>query len=200
MNNQNKMFAAASGALEHLFTLSTNDNMLVLTDTYSAAIAEAFKTAGEEKGCPVSLYQIENERRPLQDIPPELQALLPGKTTVLNIIKSFPEEISFRIKWIRKVEENKLVRMGHMPGITEEMMLNSVNVDFGGMKTTADKLIETLANAGQLHITTDAGTDIWLGVAGRKFTGDIGIKPGKMGNIPCGKYTVRRLKPKQMAK
>jgi len=186
MNNQNKMFAAASGALEHLFALSTNDSILVLTDTYSAAIAEAFKRAGEEKGCPVSLYQIDNDRRPLQEIPPDLQELLPGKTTVLNIIKSFPEEISFRIKWIHKVEENKLVRMGHMPGITEEMMLNSVNVDFGRMKTTADKLIETLTNAGQIHITTDAGTDILLGVAGRNFTGDIGIKPGKMGNIPCG--------------
>jgi len=186
MNNQNKMFTAALGALEHLFKLSTNDNILFLTDTYSAAIAEAFKKAGVEKGCSVSIYQIDNDRRPLQEIPAELEKLLPGKTIVLNIIKSFPEEIPFRIKWIHKVEENKLVRMGHMPGITEEMMLNSVNVDFGGMKTTADKLIETLANAVQIHITTDAGTDILLGVAGRKFVGDIEINPGKMGNIPCG--------------
>lgn len=186
MNNQDKMFAAALGALEHLFKLSTSDNILVLTDTYSEAIAEAFKKAGEEKGCSVSLYQIDNERRPLQEIPAELEKLLPGKTAVLNIIKSFPEEISFRIKWIHKVEENKLVRMGHMPGITEEIMLNSVNVDFGAMQTTADKLIEKLANAVQLHITTDAGTDILLGVAGRKFIGDIEINPGKMGNIPCG--------------
>lgn len=186
MSNQNKMFAAALGALEHLFKLSANDNILFLTDTYSAAIAEAFKKAGVEKGCSVSLYQIDNDRRPLQEIPAELEKLLPGKTTVLNIIKSFPEEISFRIKWIHKVEENKLIRMGHMPGITEEMMLNSVNVDFGGMKTTADKLIETLTNAVQLHITTNAGTDILLGIAGRKFIGDIEINLGKMGNIPCG--------------
>ena len=186
MNNQDKMFAAALGALEHLFKLSTNDNILVVTDTYSAAIAGAFKKACVEKGCSVSLYQIDNDRRPLLEIPAELEKLLPGKTIVLNIIKSFPEEISFRIKWIHKVEENKLVRMGHMPGITEEMMLNSVNVDFGRMKTTADKLIEKLTNAVQLHITTDAGTDILLGVAGRKFIGDIEINPGKMGNIPCG--------------
>jgi aminopeptidase len=186
MNNQNKMFSAASGALEHLFKLTPNDTILFLTDSYSAAIAEAFKKAGVEKGCSVSLYQIDNDRRPLKEIPAELEKLLPGKTTVLNIIKSFPEEIPFRIKWIHKVEENKLVRMGHMPGITEEMMLNSVNVDFGGMKITADKLIDKLANAVQLHITTDAGTDIVLGVAGRNFIGDIQINPGKMGNIPCG--------------
>ena len=49
---------------------------------------------------------------------------------MLNIIKAYPEKISFRIKWIFKVEENKLVRIGHMPGITEDMMLNSVYVNF----------------------------------------------------------------------
>ena len=186
MNNQDKMFTAALGALEHLFKLTINDNILIVTDTYSAEIAGAFKNAGVEKGCSVSIYKIDNDKRPLQKIPAELETLLHGKTIVLNIIKSFPEEISFRIKWIHKVEENKIIRMGHMPGITEEMMLNSVNVDFVGMKTTAGKLIESLENAVQLHITTDAGTDILLGVAGRKFIGDIEINPGKMCNIPCG--------------
>lgn len=186
MNNQRKMFVAALGALEHLFKLSTNESILILTDTYTTAVAKAFKNAGEEKGCPVSLYQIDNDRRPLQEIPIELEKLLPGKTIVLNIIKAFPEEIPFRIKWIQKVEKNKFIRMGHMPGITEDIMLNSVNVDFGGMKITAEKLIEKLANAVQLHITTDAGTDILIGVADRKFIGDVEINPGKMSNIPCG--------------
>lgn len=186
MNNRNKMHAAALNALEHLFKLSANDNILILTDTYSAAIAGAFKNAAAEKGCPVSLYQIENERRPLHEIPAELEKLLMGKTIVLNIIRSYPEELVFRIKWISKIEENKLVKMGHMPGITEEMMLNSVNVDFTKMKATADKLIEKLENAIQLHISTDEGTDILLGVAGRKFTNDIGVTPGNMCNIPCG--------------
>ena len=186
MNKQNKMSAAALGALEHLFRLSTNDNILILTDTYSVGIAEAFKETGKDKGCSVSLYQIDSNKRPLQEIPPELEKLLTGKTIVLNIIKAFPEEIPFRIKWIHKVEENKLIKMGHMPGITEEMMLSSVNVDFGAMKSTADTLIEKLTDAVQLHITTEAGTDIILGIAGRKFIGDIGIIPGKMINIPCG--------------
>ena len=186
MNNQNKMFAAASGALNHLFKLSKNDKILVLTDSYSTTIAEAFRKACVEKGCSVSLYQIDNNKRPLQKIPAELENLLTGKTIVLNIIKSFPEEISFRIKWIHKVEESTQVRMGHMPGITEEMMLNSVNVDFNRMKSTADKLIERLANAVRLRITTDTGTNILLGISGRKFVGDIEINPGNMGNIPCG--------------
>ena len=186
MNNHNKMFSAASAALEYLFKISENDNVLILTDAHSAAIADAFEKASIRIGCPVDFYKIENDQRPLQEIPPGLEKLLPGKTIVLNIIKAYPEEIAFRIKWIFKVEENKQIKMGHMPGITEEMMMNSVNVDFGGMKMVADKLIETLENAVQLHITTIAGTDILLGVAGRKFISDIGVYAGEMCNIPCG--------------
>jgi leucyl aminopeptidase (aminopeptidase T) len=184
------MLSAASGALEHLFRISANDKVLILSDDFSASVAEAFHKASSETGCVVDSYKIESSKRPLKEIPDELENLLPGKTIVLNIIKSFPEEISFRIKWIFKVEENKLIKMGHMPGITEDLMYNSVNVDFNRMETTAVKLIKKLENAVRLHITTDAGTDIMLGIAGRKFIGDIGVTPGKMCNIPCGEiYT-----------
>jgi len=112
--------------------------------------------------------------------------MLPGKTIVLNIIRAYPEEIAFRIKWIFKVEENKLIRMGHMPGITEEMMTYSVNVDFSMMKTSANRLVEAFKDALQVHITTEAGTDISLGVAKRKLIDDIGAAPGQMCNVPCG--------------
>jgi leucyl aminopeptidase (aminopeptidase T) len=186
MNNHDKMFTAASAALEYLFKISETDNVLILTDANSTAIADTFEKASIRNGCPVDFYKIQNDQRPLQEIPPGLEKLLPGKTIVLNIIKAYPEEIAFRIKWIFKVEENKQIKMGHMPGITEEMMMNSVNVDFVGMKLLADKLIQTLENAVQLHISTIAGTDILLGVAGRKFIGDIGVDAGEMCNIPCG--------------
>jgi len=186
MNRHNKMLSAASGALEYLFCPNQHDNVLILTDTYCTAIAHAFKLAASGKGCNVEMYEIKNDERPVKEIPAELAKLLHGKTIVLNIIKAFPEEISFRIKWIFKVEENKIIKMGHMPGITEEMMLNSVNVDFGKMKATTEKLIKELDSSVQLHITTENGTDLLLGITGRIFTGDVGVKPGEMCNIPCG--------------
>lgn len=180
------MLTAASAAMEYLFKISASDNVLILTDTYSVAIADAFEKASIEKGCPVDFYKIENGQRPLQEIPSELEKLLPGKTIVLNIIKAYPEEIAFRIKWIFKVEDNKLIKMGHMPGITEEMMINSVDVDFDRMNATAGKLVAEMTNVVNIHIKTEKGTDLLLGVKGRKFIGDIGVKPGEMCNIPCG--------------
>lgn len=186
MDNQNKMISAASVALQYIFNLNPNDRILIVTDTYSAAIAYAFEQASRANGSTVDLYKMENSKRPLKEIPMDLENLLTAKTIVLNIIKALPEEISFRIKWIYKVEENKRIKMGHMPGINQEMMLNSVDVDFMGMKLMANKIINSLKNAVQLHITTEEGTDVLLGVSGRKFVGDIGVAAGEMCNIPCG--------------
>ena len=186
MDKQNKMFSAASGAMEYLLNLNQHDNVLIVTDTYCSAIADAFSLAAAEKGSRVELYEIKNYERPVKEIPKELEKLLYGKTIVLNIIKAYPEEIAFRIKWIFKVEENKSIKMAHMPGITEEMMLNSVNVDFKRMRTVADNLVKSLNGAEYVRITTDKGTDLLLGVARRIFIGDIGVKPGEMCNIPCG--------------
>jgi leucyl aminopeptidase (aminopeptidase T) len=186
MNNWDKMIHAAAGAMEFIFQPGAEDKMLILTDDESASIADAFKQAAVNKGCLVESYFIENTNRPLKEIPAALEKLLPGKTIVLNIIKSFPGEIQFRIKWIFKVQENKLVKMGHMPGISEEIMLRSVNVDFYKMKSSADLLTGALKNAVRLHITTEEGTDIHIGTKGRKLIGDIGLAERKMCNLPCG--------------
>ncbi len=112
--------------------------------------------------------------------------MLSGKSIVLNVFKAYSEEIPFRIKWIFKVEENKLIKMGHMPGITEAMMLGSVNVDYHKMRSVADSLLEALQNAGKIHITTEEGTNLILGVKDRPFVGDVGVKQGEMCNLPCG--------------
>jgi len=186
MRDKNKMISAASGAMEYIFNPTLNDRVLILTDADSVSIAEAFHQASVKIGCTVDIYTIKNNERPLHEIPLGLEQMLPGKSIVLNIIKAYPDEIPFRIKWLFKIEENKLVRTGHMPGINEEMMLNSVNVDFGGMKATAVMLIDALKNAVRIHITTDRGTDLLMGVAGRKFVGDIGVEATGMCNIPCG--------------
>lgn len=186
MSNLDKMIHAAAGAMEYIFHPGSNDKMLILTDSESALIADAFKQAVINKGCFVDSYFIKDADRPLKEIPAELDKMLPGKTIVLNIIKSFPEEISFRIKWIFKVQESSFVKMGHMPGITEEIILRSVNVDFYKMQSAAGLLKDALKNAMQLHITTEEGTDIHVGIKDRNFIGDIGLAERKMCNLPCG--------------
>jgi len=186
MNKQEKMFSAAYKAMIEVYEVLEKDKVLILTDSQSRTIANAFRDACAKIGCEEETYNIDESKRPLKEPPEELLKKLSGKSVVLNILKAFPEEISFRIKWIFKVEEGRYRKLGHMPGITEDMMLRSVDVDYTQMKSTADSLLKVLENADKIHITTDEGTDLILGVKGRPFVGDVGVKQSLECNLPCG--------------
>jgi leucyl aminopeptidase (aminopeptidase T) len=189
MNRKNKMFTAASLALKELFYISSNDKVLILNDIHCKSVAEAFRDACIKTGCDVKSFEINERSRPLKEPPGGLIKLLTGSSIVLNIIKAYSDEIPFRIKWIFKVEEIKKIqkiKMGHMPGITEDMMLRSVNVDYHKMRATSDSLLGTLQKVDKIHITTEEGTNLILGVKDRPFTGEVGIIQGEMINLPCG--------------
>jgi aminopeptidase len=186
MNNQEIMFNAAYKDLVEVYEVSAKDKLLILTDVHSKTIANAFRDAGAKIGCEEETYEIDENKRPLKEPPEEPLKMLPGKNVVLNILKAFPEEIAFRIKWIFKVEEGRHRRLGHMPGITEDMMLRSVDVDYTKMKSAANSLIDAMSNVDKIHITTDEGTDLILGVKERPFTGDVGVQQSLECNLPCG--------------
>jgi len=186
MTNQEKMFNAAYKAIIEVYEVSAKDNVLILTDVHSKTIANAFKGACSKIGCKEKTYQIDESKRPLKEPPEELIKMLPGKNVVFNILKAFPEEISFRIKWELKVEEGRNRRLGHMPGITEDMMLRSVDVDYTKMKLVANSLVNAFQNADKIHITTEEGTNLILGVKDRPFTGDVGVQQSLECNLPCG--------------
>jgi leucyl aminopeptidase (aminopeptidase T) len=186
MTKQEQMLMAAYKAMIEVFEVSAKDNILILTDVHSKTIVNAFRDACSKIGCREELYQIDESKRPLKEPPEELIKMLAGKSVVFNILKAFPEEISFRIQWELKVEEGKNRRLGHMPGITEDMMLRSVDVDYTKMKLAANSLVYVFQNADKIYITTDEGTDLILGVKNRPFTGDVGVQQSLECNLPCG--------------
>ena len=186
MEKKNKMSVAASLAMKELFHISSNDKVLILNDIHCKTVAESFREACTKVGCDVESFEINERNRPLKEPPDTLLKMLMGSSIVLNILKAFPEEIPFRIKWIFKIEEIKKIKMGHMPGITEDMMLRSVNVDYPKMRAVSDSLLETLQNASKIHITTEEGTNLILGVKDRPFIGEVGLIQGELINLPCG--------------
>jgi aminopeptidase len=185
--NKEKMFNAALGSLLEVIRISTDDKILALYDVHSRGIAEAFIQAAQSLNCETTSYLIDENERPITEIPPDLVKLLAEKTIVLNILKALPEEIAFRIKWLFRIEENKRIRCAHMPGITEAMMTEGpMNVNYKEMLSTAFSLIKALSNSRHLHITTKAGTDLTLRINNRIFTHDVNVEPGGMCNLPCG--------------
>ncbi len=182
-----KLLTAALSALNEVVQIAPGEDVLILNDIHCRFVADAFRNAAETKKCKTVSFLINEKDRPLSGIPEGLVELLKGKTVVLNILKAFPEEINFRIKWLFKIEENNKIKCAHMPGITKAMMTEGpMNIDYKDMRKNAAALIYKLKDADHLHITTKAGTDLILGIKDRIFTDDVLIKPGKMSNLPCG--------------
>jgi leucyl aminopeptidase (aminopeptidase T) len=78
------------------------------------------------------------------------------------------------------------------PSVTVEMFESTVPVDYKRLRDNCRKLKRVLDRATAVHITTRLGTDLVLGLRGRKALTDDGdfSKPGSGGNLPAGEVYI----------
>lgn len=186
VNKNQAKIKVTKNLMQTILCAAAKDKVLIVTDKFTIGEAGIFHQACLNIGCNVTVFNLPQAKRPIEDIPEDLMKLLKGKTIVLNIFRAYSEEIAFRIKWLFAAEKTKRIRTGHMPGFTGEMIGRMENVDFSEMRKTADSVLKFLKGAVSLNITTAGGTDLSIGVKDRKFLHDILIKKGQTGNIPCG--------------
>jgi len=79
-------------------------------------------------------------------------------------------------------------RVTTMPGITKDIFLRTIPLDYNGIDAVNTKLKEILLNSRKLRVTTAAGTDIAMEIVeGRTIVNGNGIAmKGKIVNLPCG--------------
>lgn len=187
MNRLETMSAAARQAMKHVLDLVPEDRVLVVTDKATETCGEAFAAGARDHGCEVKTYHLPEHNRPLQQMPLEMNVLLDDVTVVINAIIGDCREIPFRLQWIHAIEVRGYLRMGHSPGIDEDMMVSGpMNVDYEKMLATAGDLMAGFTGAAGVHITTPAGTDLQLDLSGRQFTHDLKSTVEMGANLPCG--------------
>jgi len=187
MDNKTIMTRAALAAMQFSLELNADDNVLVVTDKETGSCGEAFAAAAKEMGCATQIYWLPEQGRPLQQLPEGMLELLKDKTVVINAIIGDAREVPFRMEWIRAIDEDLNIRMGHSPGIDEDMMLlGPMNIDYGPMGERATTLMQALAEAESVHITTEAGTDLVMDITNRPFVSDLKATPEAGVNMPCG--------------
>lgn len=88
----------------------------------------------------------------------------------------------------RLKEGDRRVRGFWTPGITVDMFLRTVDIDYDLIRRQIDRLRNILDRAEFVRIISPAGTDVSISIKGRKAFKDDGdfTKPGTGGNIPCG--------------
>jgi aminopeptidase len=167
--------------------LAPDDRVLVVTDAQTRPCGEAFFRAAAEHGCEAQLHVLPVDGRPLTVVPSDMPALLENVDVVVNALVGDPREVPFRLAWIRAVEGAGRIRLGHSPGIDEDMMLaGPLNVDYARMNALSVRLLDNLNGAETLRITTPAGTELTLNVGGRSFINDLKATVHAGANLPCG--------------
>ncbi|MBU8869668.1 MAG: aminopeptidase [Gemmatimonadales bacterium] len=181
------MTAAARQAMIHVLDLQPENQVLVVTDKVTRTCGDAFARGAERHGCPVDTYVISEAERPLKSVPEDLVQCLADADVVINAIAGDDREVPFRIEWIQAIEAKGTIRLGHSPGIDEDMMVGGpLDVDYGDMIDQASHLIEAFKGAESVQITAPGGTDLRLDLTGRWFITDVKATVNEGSNLPCG--------------
>ena len=187
MNRFESMTSAALQAMIHVLNLQPEDQVLVVTDKVTRTCGDAFARGAERHGCPVETYILPEAERPLKSVPEDLKSCLADTDVVINAVAGDDREVPFRIEWIQAIEENGTIRMGHSPGIDEDMMVGGpLDVDYGEMIHKADHLMAAFQGAESAHINAPGGTDLRLDLSGRWFITDVKATEKEGSNLPCG--------------
>jgi leucyl aminopeptidase (aminopeptidase T) len=161
--------------------------VLVVGDEVCGACPAAFAEAAEGYGCRVTRYDLPPSGRPLSVIPDDLAALIPGPTVVVNAIPGHTAETPFRIAWLGLIERQGNIRIGHAPGISEDMMTGgSLDVDYRRMQLREKLMRDLLEGAESLRLRTALGTDLSMSVQERPFISDLKASEACCINLPCG--------------
>lgn len=175
---------ACRGALERNLGLRPPERVVVIFDGPMLRLARTFGEAAREITPRVELVEIPTATDAGAEPPgPAARAMREADVVLLPVSRS--------LSWTRARERATRAgaRVASMPGITEEIVLRTFVADYEAIRERANDLADRLDAGERVRIASAAGTDLVLGIAGRRAHGRKGgiyREPGQWGNLPCG--------------
>ena len=173
---------AAATTVERL-GVASGEAFLVVYNEELAPIAEAIAAAARDRADSVRALSFppltRNGEEPPEDV---AAALLEADAAALVTTYSLSHTRA------RLAATNSGARIASMPGITVDMFLRTLPIDYTHLETLGRKLAAQLTEADRCRITAPAGTDVELVLRGREGRSDDGDlrAPGAFGNLPAG--------------
>jgi leucyl aminopeptidase (aminopeptidase T) len=172
--------------------VSVNDRVFIITDYSRESIARLVAAAALDQHADVTVRFLEHYgTRPITSLPEALrQDLIHMQPTVTYYIATAqPGEIAFRIPLLPFLATELKVRHGHMIGIEEALMAESMCADYDEVFSLTNQVYNIVRNARTIHVTSAKGSDVtatfhenwkWVPCHGRYH------EQGMWGNLPEG--------------
>lgn len=165
--------------------VKSRESVLIITDDENKKIGEALFEAALEITPRVLLSVMPSTSQHGE----EPQKMVRELMKTANVIFA-PTTHSLTHTQARKLASKAGARIATMPGITNEMMsTGGMTADFSEIQKSIRKINTLIRNKKNVHVTTEAGTDLTFSIEKRKWVlEDTGIckKKGSFTNLPAG--------------
>ncbi len=178
-----KLQKASVVALKDYMGLTGEETLLVISDDKLRNIGLTLYEAGKSL-CHEALYVEMNSREANGQEPPEQISEMMKSVDVVVC----PTSKSLTHTNARREAAKLGVRIGTMPGITEDTMLRCFSADYEKIVQISDAIAEKMNRIQTIRVTTKAGTDVTMQVKNRKAISSTGVlrNIGESGNLPSG--------------
>jgi leucyl aminopeptidase (aminopeptidase T) len=178
-----QLYAAARVAVVDCMGLKPGEKVLIVADEPEWSVALALHRVVRELGNELLLVEILPRKSNGEEPPAEVAALMKEMDVVLC-----PTSKSLTHTDARREASARGVRVGTLPGITEEIMVRCLSADYHRIARRTNALCALMDRAEQIRVRAPGGTDITLPKKGRKAFASTGLftEKGQWGNLPTG--------------
>jgi len=174
---------AGENVMRTCFEAKPEEQILIVTDTNKLEEAAVFFEAAKEFTGDLKLIEM-TPRKENGDEPPAEVAEAMRQTDIACLVttKSLTHTNASH-------EACKAgARIASMPGITLDMITRTLTLDYNEIASLSKNIAAALTDGEEARITSKAGTDITLSLAGRDGKPDTGLltNAGDLGNLPAG--------------
>ncbi len=163
--------------------ISPGEEVLVICNPVTEEIGALMRIEAQGEGADATLAVI-SERESAAAEPPDTVAAAMEKADV--VLAATIQSLSHTAA--RKRASEAGVRIGTLPGVTEEMLARLMSVDLDETRRLSWAVAELMNDATEARITCPHGSDLRMGLEGRLAIadgGELGTR-GAFGNLPCG--------------
>jgi len=163
--------------------IQPGEDVLVVCNPVTEEIGALMRIEAQGEGADATLAVI-SERDSAAAEPPRAVAAAMAATDVVLA----PTIQSISHTEARKIASEAGVRIGSLPGVTEEMLTRLMSSDLEEVRRRSWAVATALNRASEARITCPHGSDLRIGLEGRLAIADGGElgNRGAFGNLPCG--------------
>ena len=178
---------AAETAVRQCLALAPGEAFVVVTDDERRGIGQRLYDAGREVTDDAVLVQYSPGPQHGAEPPKAVAAAMRDADVFVA-----PTTKSLSHTRARSAACENGARGATMPGITEEVMVAGLDADYDAIAAHCRDVYEQVADASEVRVTTDAGTDITFEPGEREWHSDTGLvhEPGDFSNLPAGEVFV----------